>query len=102
LFVISLAPLGLLMGMPFPIGLSWLEGTRTMLIPWAWAVNGCASVVAAVLAAILTLSYGFTLVFILGACFYGIAAIIAMNFLGNQSTVSALPSGEQNSLPPGL
>jgi hypothetical protein len=102
LFVISLAPLGLLMGIPFPIGLSWLEGTGAKLVPWAWAVNGCASVVAAVLAAILALSYGFTLVFILGACFYGIAAIIAMNFLGNQSFVSALPSGEQNSLPPGL
>lgn len=90
LFVIGLAPLGLLMGMPFPLGLSWLERSRTKQTPWAWAVNGCASVIAAVLAAILSLSYGFTLVFILGAFFYGIAGIIAMDFWGKRKPVSGL------------
>jgi hypothetical protein len=71
--ILSLAPLGLLMGIPFPMGLAWLEAQTPELIPWAWAINGCASVVASVLAAILTLSYGFNLVIWLGAAAYATA-----------------------------
>ena len=72
-----LAPLGVLMGFPFPFGLEWLERSGSRLVAWAWAVNGCASVVAAVLAAILGLSFGFTVVLLLGGLFYA-AAIVAM------------------------
>jgi hypothetical protein len=70
-----MAPLGLLMGFPFPMGLIWLEKNDSPLIPWAWAVNGCASVIAAVLAAILVLSTSFSVVLVIGALFYGLAAI---------------------------
>jgi hypothetical protein len=72
----SLAPLGLFMGVPFPFGLTWLEKAESKLVPWAWAVNGCASVIAAVLAAILVLSTSFSVVLLLGAIFYGIAALV--------------------------
>ena len=34
------------MGMPFPLVLRQLGQTRAELLPWAWAINGCASVVA--------------------------------------------------------
>jgi hypothetical protein len=78
-FGISLAPMGIMMGFPFPLGLAWLEKSGSSLIPWAWAVNGCASVVAAVLAAILTLSFGFNMVLLLGAVFYGLAAMALKN-----------------------
>jgi hypothetical protein len=37
---------------------------------WAWAVNGCASVIASVLAAILSLTSGFNAVLWLGALAY--------------------------------
>ena len=67
---LALAPLAVCMGMPFPLGLAWLEKSAPAWIPWAWAVNGCASVVAGVLAAILSLSYGFSVVLILGAACY--------------------------------
>jgi len=70
----SLVPLGILMGFPFPFGLEWLEKAESRLTSWAWAVNGCASVVAAVLAAIISLSAGFSVVLLIGALFYGIAA----------------------------
>lgn len=65
-----LAPLGVVMGMPFPRGLAWLESAAPWLAPWAWAVNGCASVISGVLAAILALSYGFTVVLLIGAACY--------------------------------
>ena len=76
---VSLAPMGIMMGFPFPLGLAWLEKSGSSLIPWAWAVNGCTSVVAAVLAAILTLSFGFNMVLLLGAVFYGLAAVVLKN-----------------------
>ena len=74
----SLVPLGALMGLPFPLGLGWLEDEAPDLVPWAWAVNGCASVIASVLAAILALSYGFTLVLLLGALAYAVASLTLM------------------------
>ena len=74
--VIGLAPLGVLMGLPFPRGVAWLEDRAPRLIPWAWAVNGAASVVASVLAAILALSSGFTVVLLLGAGCYAAAGIV--------------------------
>ena len=51
-----------------------------MLVPWAWAINGCASVVASVLAAILAISYGFTVVLALGAAHTAVAAATSMSF----------------------
>jgi len=71
--VLSLAPLGLFMGMPFPKGITWLGGAAPDLVPWAWGVNGAVSVVASVLAALLALSAGFTVVLAAGAACYGVA-----------------------------
>ncbi len=73
LTALFLAPLGFLMGLPFPWGLQWLESRAPGLVPWAWAVNGCASVVASVLAAILSMGYGFTVVIVLGGLCYAAA-----------------------------
>jgi hypothetical protein len=81
--VVCLAPMALLMGLPFALGLAWLEGLGARgraLTPWAWAINGCASVVASALAAILTLSYGFTIVLASGAGAYAVAAATSMSF----------------------
>ena len=68
--VIALFPLGMLMGLPFPLGLLQMETGASERVPWAWAVNGCASVIAAVLAAILSLTSGFSLVLWVGAGAY--------------------------------
>jgi hypothetical protein len=73
---LSLAPLAFLMGLPFPLGLAWLERRAPGLVPWAWAVNGCASVVASVLAAMLALSGGFTAVLLIGAGAYLLAFLV--------------------------
>jgi len=72
LSVLMLAPLGLLMGIPFARGVTAIRDTPD-LIPWAWAVNGSASVVSAVLAALLALSFGLTWVLWIGGMLYGIA-----------------------------
>jgi len=58
--LICLAPLGFLMGVPFPKGITAIQVKDPNLIPWLWAVNGAASVVATVLSAMLAISFGFT------------------------------------------
>lgn len=58
-----IAPMGLLMGMPFPLGIRVLIGSKKPIIPWAWAVNGCASVLGSILPIILALLFGYSTVF---------------------------------------
>ena len=61
-----IAPLAFAMGMPFPRGVARLAECAPVLIPWAWGVNACASVVAAILAAVLAIHIGFDAVVVLG------------------------------------
>ncbi len=76
--VAALAPPGFLMGIPLPGGLALLEERDPGLISWAWAVNGATSVVASILAALLALSFGFSVVLILGgACYVGALLTVA-------------------------
>lgn len=74
--VVALFPLGLLLGVPFPRGLALVEQTAPGLTPWAWAVNGCASVISAVLAAIISLTWGFSAVMWGAAAAYGLAGVV--------------------------
>ncbi|HIE25957.1 TPA: SAM-dependent methyltransferase [Candidatus Poribacteria bacterium] len=74
--IMLIAPLAFFMGMPFPLGLQKVSGTAPNLIPWAWGINGCASVISAVLATCLAISFGFTMVVIIAAVLYGIAAMV--------------------------
>ncbi len=77
--VISLAliaPLGVIMGMPFPLGLKIVAATAPNFIPWAWGINGFASVLSAVLATLMAIEFGFTFVIMLALIFYATAALI--------------------------
>jgi hypothetical protein len=76
-----IAPLGYLMGLPFASGLRVLERDDPTLVPWAWAINGSFSVISAVLAVMVALSWGFTAVLLLGAAAY-LAALLALGKLG--------------------
>jgi spermidine synthase len=67
---LALAPLGALMGTPFPQGLAVAHRRAPGLLPWIWAVNGCASVVSAVLAPMVAISLGFQAVMLIGAGAY--------------------------------
>jgi spermidine synthase/uncharacterized Tic20 family protein len=67
---LALAPLGTLMGTPFPQGLAVAHQHAPGLLPWIWAVNGCASVVSAVLAPMVAISLGFQAVMLIGAGAY--------------------------------
>jgi len=75
--VALIAPLAFAMGIPFPAGIARLAPHAQALVPWAWGVNACGSVVAAVLATLLAIHVGFAAVVMLAAILYGIAAAAA-------------------------
>ena len=73
--LVLIAPLGFAMGLPFPLGLERVSAEAPDLVPWAWGINGCASVVGAVLASILAMHIGFTLVVCIALGLYAIAGM---------------------------
>jgi hypothetical protein len=79
--LLSIAPLALMMGMPFPLG---LMRTPPALVPWAWAINGSASVLSAVLATILARQLGFQAVVVAASLLYVVAA-----FVGSSSNATS-------------
>lgn len=74
LAALLVAPLGLAMGVPFPVGIARLSRHAPHLIPWAWAINGCASVVGAVLATLIAIHFGFHTLMLAALLLYGLAA----------------------------
>ena len=76
LVMLLIAPPAWLMGMPFPLGMSRLSVAAPALVPWAWGVNACATVVGAALAALLALHLGFSGVTLLALALYLIAAVL--------------------------
>jgi hypothetical protein len=85
--VLSLAPLGFLMGVPFPKGIEIIGGLAPDLVPWAWGINGCTSVLASVLSAMLAISFGFSRVLVGGSAAYlgALGVIYPLAGLGTSS-----------------
>ena len=71
-----IAPLAFLMGMPFPLGLSIVSNRLPSWIPWAWGINGCASVVGAILATLVAIHLGFVFVVFVAVLLYLLAALV--------------------------
>ncbi len=68
--VALIAPLAVCMGMPFPLGLGRIADTAPDFVPWAWGINGFASVASAVLATLLAIRFGFSAVILLALMMY--------------------------------
>ncbi len=80
--IILIAPLGICMGIPFPLGLRTLGKENSSLIPWAWGVNGCASVLGSVLALIFAQGFGFWNTLLCSLIFYIIAMLVFIKIPG--------------------
>ncbi len=83
--LLLIAPLGFLMGIPFPSGLAWMHQAlaseaapvRRWMVAWIWAVNGASSVLASILASLLALSFGFNATFAIGMACYALAWLLS-------------------------
>jgi spermidine synthase len=82
-----LAPLGFVMGMPFPTGLRALAASPIVDVPsgasvddnaveWAWAMNAAASVLGSVLAMVIAIQFGLTVTLTCGAAAYLLALFL--------------------------
>ena len=78
LTVVLIVPLGLVMGMPFPTGLTRLEEWHAPSVRWAWSLNAASSVLGSVGALVCAIYLGLVQTLIVGGLFYLAAlAIIA-------------------------
>jgi len=72
-----IAPLAFFMGIPFPYGMSKIDNNSKYLVAYGWGVNGFFSVLGSVLVIMLSMSYGFKVVFIISAVIYIGAMLVA-------------------------
>ena len=71
--VLLLAPIGMALGMAYPLGITILRRVSEGLVPWAWGLNGALSVVASVFAIFISSRVGFTATMITGSITYFVA-----------------------------
>jgi spermidine synthase len=74
--VLLISPLGLLMGMPFPAGLRYIDQLRPTLNPWAWGINACATVMGSGICILISSSLGFRTALIFSSLVYLMGWII--------------------------
>lgn len=74
--VALLVPLGLLMGVPFPLGIRLMGYDYQRSVPWMFAINSAASVLGSVLAMLLAVHFGFASAVSAGLVLYLIAGFL--------------------------
>jgi len=74
--VVLLAPLGLFLGMAFPLGMRLASVRSAALTPWMWGVNGAASVWASVAAVVIAMAAGISTSFWTGMACYVLAVLM--------------------------
>src|SRR6267142_2476300 len=83
--LLLVAPLGFVLGMPFPLGLRLAMQRSSALGSWAWGVNGFFTVIGTVLALMLGVMIGFRMVLLLAcACYLG--GLLAITLLSSGGT----------------
>lgn len=81
--VAFIAPLSFFMGMPFPYGFKFiplLKDNSTYLAAYSWGVNGFFSVIGSIITVMLSMSYGFRVVFFISAGIYILSMILLPTF----------------------
>jgi len=68
--MLSQMPLGLILGMFFPLGIQVVRRIDERLVPWAWGVNGLSSVMSTVAVIILAMIFGFVFIAYLAIIIY--------------------------------
>ena len=96
----AIMPLGA-MGMPFPLLLRYLGQAHDELLPWAWAVNGCASVMAGPLAILVALSAGLSAVLLAASACYLVTALVVGTWQAGLSDRHLRNRAATLTMPPG-
>jgi spermidine synthase len=78
-------PLAFCMGMPFPLAISSLKQLSGNQIPWAWGINGYASVISAGMATLIAIDLGFSAVMLIAVALY-LSVLMAFPCAHSQTT----------------
>jgi hypothetical protein len=81
-------PLALLMGTPFAIALRLVARSGSRLFEWTWALNAGATVMGAVLAILIAVLGGITVVFVTSAVLYATGALLLPRMARAQAATS--------------
>ena len=73
--IVLISPLGVLLGMPFPLAIAKVTRSDPRLLPWAWVINGAASALGSVITVMIAMNSGFSAVFWAAAALYVCAAL---------------------------
>ncbi|HWP41572.1 MAG TPA: hypothetical protein VNL70_11640 [Tepidisphaeraceae bacterium] len=95
LAVLLMLPAAVLMGMPMPTALKRLERDRPQLIPWAWGVNGFASVLASPLATAMGMTWGFSSAAATAVLLYLLAAAVFALFPRSSASATHASCSQQ-------
>ncbi len=95
--IILLAPLGLLMGMAFPLGMKLASANSPGITPWLWGINGATSVCASVLAVVIAMYSGISTSFWVGFAAY-VVALLAFLFAYRKDARTVVSSGTSRSV----
>lgn len=68
--VAMIAPVGFVMGMPFPTGLTLLEKKMPESVRWAWSINAASSVMGSAAAMFFAIYLGLRMTLVIGGLFY--------------------------------
>ncbi|HMD83298.1 MAG TPA: hypothetical protein VKO18_01200 [Terriglobia bacterium] len=93
------APCGFIMGFCFPVGMRWAtELGQEGNLPWMWALNGAASVLASFIAMVISTESSIRACVLTGAACYALGGILLSGKGGSTSAEAAL-AGEAKAAP---
>jgi hypothetical protein len=93
--VLLLAPIGVALGMPMPLGLARFRSLYPGSVAYAWGVNGVASVLASVAGVALAITFGYVVASLAAAACYAFALLHAAlgRWAPTNGGTTAVPSG---------
>ena len=76
--VATLAPMGIVLGVPMPAGIQLLRARAPDMVPWAWGMNGAFSVLGSTFAVFIAMNWGFQVTLWVASATYlvGLAALL--------------------------
>jgi hypothetical protein len=88
----ALSPMALVMGTPMPMGLARVDAGGPALVPWAWGINGFASVLSAPVALALAMAFGYHVSAAVAVSMYALAALAGAGL--DRGALALSPGGD--------
>jgi hypothetical protein len=88
--VLTIAPMGILLGFGFPTGMRLISAINRTPTPWFWGINGAAGVLAAIAAVVTSIAFGIHATLIGGAlCYLLLVPIVLLNGMARRTGYEA-------------